>query len=89
MRTDMNARQISIGWRELAVTWALAAGIVLALVLASDRGPQDVAGMLSGISPAAGQGISAQMQVQPAPVVHNNEGGFDICSARDYADERC
>ena len=85
----MNGRQNLLGWRELAVTWVLAAGLLLALVLASHRGARDVANMLSGISPAVGHTIAAQVQMQPVPVVRNEEGGLDTCSARDYADERC
>jgi len=88
MTTKTNSRSTSIGWRELIVTWALAAGALAALALASERGPSDIVGLLNCISPAAGQ-VMEPAPVQSFPVVHNDEGGFDVCSARDYADERC
>jgi len=88
MTMKTNSRPISVGRREVAVTWMLAAGLLLALALTSAKGPSDIVGLLNGISPAAGQVVN-QVRIPPAPAVRDDEGGLDACSARDYADERC
>lgn len=86
MTMKSNARATVVDRRELAATWMLAAGMLLALALVSDRGATDIAKLLCGISPAAGQVMSS---VHSAPAVRDDEGGLEACSTRDYADERC